>query len=173
MPIDKPELFKKEDFKILDPTCGSGVFLVAAYKRLLQWWAINNQKNGTVVYPKSDVALRILENNIYGVDIKETATLVSIFGLTTALLDKLTPQQIWNNLKFSDLSAKNIRTGSFFDWAKEPIGEIKNAIKQDGTTGHRVIAHLKTTSSQCAYCEVNSTGPNVPIGTGCVFRHLN
>jgi len=119
MPIDKPELFQNEDFKVLDPTCGSGVFLVAAYKRLLQWWAINNQKNGAVVYPKSDVALRILENNIYGVDIKETATLVSIFGLTTALLDKLTPQQIWNNLKFSDLSAKNIRTGSFFDWAKE------------------------------------------------------
>jgi len=154
MPVDKPELFKDEDFKILDPTCGSGVFLVAAYKRLLQWWAINNQKNGTLVYPKSDVALRILENNIYGVDIKETATLVSIFGLTTALLDKLTPQQIWNNLKFSDLSAKNIRTGSFFDWAKEnkeqqlkfdlvignpPFNPIKGLSKKEAVTDSELV----------------------------------
>lgn len=154
MPIDKPELFKNEDFKILDPTCGSGVFLVAAYKRLLQWWAINNQKNGDVVYPKGDVALRILENNIYGVDIKETATLVSIFGLTTALLDKLTPQQIWNNLKFSDLSAKNIRTGSFFDWANEnkehrlkfdlvignpPFNPIKGISKKEAVTDTELI----------------------------------
>lgn len=154
MPIDKPELFKNEDFKILDPTCGSGVFLVAAYKRLLQWWAINNQKNGNVVYPKGDIALRILENNIYGVDIKETATLVSIFGLTTALLDKLTPQQIWNNLKFSDLSTKNIRTGSFFDWAKEnkehrlkfdlvignpPFNPIKGISKKEAVTDTELI----------------------------------
>jgi hypothetical protein len=154
MPLDKPELFKNEDFKILDPTCGSGVFLVAAYKRLLQWWAINNQKNGNIVYPKSDVALRILENNIFGVDIKETATLVSIFGLTTALLDKLTPQQIWNNLKFSDLSTNNIRTGSFFDWAKKnkqqslkydlvignpPFNPIKGLSKKEAITDDELI----------------------------------
>jgi len=119
MPLDKPELFANERFRILDPTCGSGVFLVTAYKRLLQWWVINNSKDGLVVYPTSDVALRILENNIFGVDINDTATLVSIFGLTTALLDKLTPQQIWGNLKFSDLSSNNVQTDDFFNWAKQ------------------------------------------------------
>lgn len=117
MPLDKPELFKDEIFKILDPTCGSGVFLVAAYKRLLQWWAINNSSNDNIIYPQAKEALKILEENIFGVDIKETATLVSIFGLTTALLDKLTPQEIWNNLKFNDLSERNIQNDNFFDWA--------------------------------------------------------
>ncbi|MBN8876774.1 MAG: N-6 DNA methylase [Sphingobacteriales bacterium] len=117
MPLDKPENFKTNSFKILDPACGSGVFLVAAYKRLLQWWAINNSTQNNIQYPNSKTAQKILEDNIFGVDVKKTATLVSVFSLTTALLDKLTPQEIWNNLKFKDLSQKNIQHNSFFDWA--------------------------------------------------------
>lgn len=158
MPLDKPELFANESFRVLDPTCGSGVFLVAAYKRLLQWWVINNYKNGNVVYPRSDVALRILENNIFGVDIKETATLVSIFGLTTALLDKLTPQQIWGSLKFSELSNNNIRTNNFFDWAKTnhdqtfdlvignpPFNPIKGLSKKDAVSDDDLATfHINT-----------------------------
>lgn len=117
MPLNKPELFKNKTFRILDPACGSGVFLVAAYKRLLQWWALNNSTGHNIQYPNSKEAKRILEENIFGVDVKRTATLVSVFGLTTALLDKLSPQEIWNNLKFSDLNEKNIQENNFFDWA--------------------------------------------------------
>lgn len=117
MPLDRSrELFADGIFKILDPACGSGVFLVAAYKRLLQWWIINNSNDGVIQYPTSTEALKILEDNIFGVDIKETATLVSIFGLTTALIDTLTPKELWNNLKFSDLGNRNIQSNSFFDW---------------------------------------------------------
>ena len=118
MPLDTPELFKNEKFRVLDPTCGSGVFLVAAYKRMLQWWAINNSKNGVVKYPDKETAQRILEANIFGVDIEETAVLVSIFGLMIALLDKLTPKGIWNNLTFKNLSEDNIQWSNFIDWAK-------------------------------------------------------
>jgi type I restriction-modification system DNA methylase subunit len=117
MPLNRADLFQTESFKILDPSCGSGVFLVAAYKRLLQWWAINNSTPDNIQYPDSKKAQKILEDNIYGVDVKEMAVLVSIFGLTTALLDKLTPKQIWNNLKFEDLSQKNIQRNNFFKWA--------------------------------------------------------
>ena len=117
MPLDKPELFLDKKYKVLDPSCGSGVFLVAAYKRLLQWRAINNSSPNKIQYPQSKEAQKILENNIFGVDVKETATLVSIFGLTTALLNKLTPKEIWNNLKFNDLTKRNIIHNSFFEWA--------------------------------------------------------
>ncbi|MES2108771.1 MAG: N-6 DNA methylase [Bacteroidota bacterium] len=119
MPLHKPELFSDQNFKVLDPTCGSGVFLVAAFKRLLQWWAINHIENNVIRYPDSKEAQKILEDNIFGIDVKKTATLVSVFGLTTALLDKLTPQEIWNNLKFKDLSQKNIQHRDFFEWALE------------------------------------------------------
>ncbi|MFK7949023.1 MAG: class I SAM-dependent DNA methyltransferase [Saprospiraceae bacterium] len=111
MPLDKSNLFINEDFKILDPACGSGVFLVAAYKRLLQWWFINNEKP-----IDSETAKRILGKNIFGVDIEETAVLVSIFGLTTTLLDRLSPKEIWNNLEFKDLSEGNIQEANFKDW---------------------------------------------------------
>ena len=118
MPLDQPELFNNGHFKILDPACGSGVFLVAAYKRLLQWWTIKQyNKTNQIVYPDKAIAQKILEDNIFGVDIEETATFVSIFGLTIALLDKLTPKEIWNNLKFQNLSERNISRANFKDWA--------------------------------------------------------
>ena len=119
MPLDKPELFQNNDFKVLDPACGSGVFLVAAYKRMLQWWTINNwQRTGQITYPNQTIAKQILEDNIFGVDIEKVAALVSIFGLTTAFLDKLTPKEIWNNLRFKDLSEKNIQGINFTTWAR-------------------------------------------------------
>ncbi len=124
MPLDNPpaSFINKFEYKILDPACGSGVFLVAAFKRMLQWWAIlESQKTGQILYPDVSIAKKILETNIYGVDVKATAVRVSIFGLTTALLDFLTPKQVWSKLKFKDLTYRNIvhavpPTG-FFQWA--------------------------------------------------------
>lgn len=124
MPLDVPPISFIETgiYKILDPTCGSGVFLVAAYKRLLQWWTIlESQKTGKIVYPDVSTAQKILEDNLFGVDVKSTAVRVTIFGLTTALLDFLTPKQVWSKLKFKDLTYRNIvhadpPTG-FFKWA--------------------------------------------------------
>jgi hypothetical protein len=133
MPLDKSNLFADQKFKVLDPTCGSGVFIVAAYKRLLQWWAINNISDGDIQYPSAKVAKRILEENIFGVDVKETAILVSILGLTTALLDKLSPKEIWNQLRFPDLTQKNLQCSNFFKWASQT--------KQSGQTFDLVIGN--------------------------------
>lgn len=128
MPLEHAELFENQSFRILDPACGSGVFLVAAYKRLLQWWAINHwRKTKTIVYPDKETAKQILERNIFGVDIEEVAALVTIFGLTTAFLDKLTPKEIWNDLTFQNLSDKNIKGNiNFIDWAKTAKANNEN-----------------------------------------------
>ena len=118
MPLEAYKQFEQGDYKVLDPACGSGVFLVAAYKRLLQWWVLNNRDaTNKIEYPTSEQALAILENNIFGVDVKDTAILVSIFGFTSALLDILTPKEIWGKLKFKDLKQKNLFVASFFEWA--------------------------------------------------------
>ncbi len=119
MPLDKAEIyFSSDQFKILDPSCGSGVFLVAAYKRMLQWWAVNHYKKNTkkIKFPDKKICQKILENNIFGVDINSTATLISVFSLTIALLDKLETKEIWNNLKLNSLR-DNIQTQNFFEWA--------------------------------------------------------
>lgn len=121
MPLDKPQLFKEEKFTVLDPTCGSGIFLVAAYKRLLQWWMINNNslKTNVILYPSSEIAQKILVDNIFGVDVKPTAVLITIFSLTTTLVEKLSAKEIWNHLKFRDLGEKNIQQYNFFEWVKD------------------------------------------------------
>lgn len=117
MPLDKAqEFFADEKFKVFDPACGSGIFLVAALKRMVQWKVILHYKaTGKVAYPDIETIKRITRNNIFGTDIEKGATLVTIFSLCIALCDKLSPMQIWNKLRFDEeIVEKNIRTTDFF-----------------------------------------------------------
>ncbi|WGH75384.1 N-6 DNA methylase [Tenacibaculum tangerinum] len=47
MPLKDYNKVELSNYKVLDPACGSGIFLVLAYKRLVQWWKLQNnmQKN--------------------------------------------------------------------------------------------------------------------------------
>lgn len=121
MPIYKAqEFFSNENFKVLDPSCGSGIFLVTALKRMVQWKAIlHYNQTGEVKYPDQETIKRIIRNNIFGVDIEQEATLISIFSLSIALCDKLSPMQIWEDLRFDDLSINNIQTKNFFQFFNE------------------------------------------------------
>jgi hypothetical protein len=109
MPLNAP----REAFKILDPACGSGIFLVGAYKRMIQWWRLNN--NWEKPQKENINALKqILVNNIYGCDLEEEAVTLSYFSLGLALLDALSPKEIWNNVHFDNLVGKNLIPGDFF-----------------------------------------------------------
>lgn len=115
MPLENPS----PNFKVLDPACGSGIFLVSAYKRLIDWWRINrHQQTGKWVKPdKEDLEelKEILRSSIYGVDIEGEAVDLSIFSLSLTLCDMLSPKVIWENLRFDDLS-ENILKSDFFEW---------------------------------------------------------
>lgn len=110
MPINSPK--QTTDFKVIDPACGSGIFLVIAYKRLIQWWRILNKYKR----PSLDTLKSLLCQSIYGIDIKEESAKLTAFSLCIALCDELTPKQIWNDLKFDDLTQKNIIYSDFFAW---------------------------------------------------------
>ncbi len=115
MPINKP----KKDFKILDPACGSGIFLVSAYKRIIDWWRVSNyEKTGEWILPGKDnldELKRLLKESIYGIDIESEAVDLAIFSLSLTLCDILSPKVIWENLRFDDLS-NNLIGSDFFDW---------------------------------------------------------
>jgi hypothetical protein len=115
MPINQP----KENFKILDPACGSGIFLVSAYKRIIDWWRVSNyEKTGKWVFPGKEnlnELKRLLKESIYGVDIATEAVDLAIFSLSLTLCDILSPKVIWENLRFDDLS-DNVVGSDFFDW---------------------------------------------------------
>ncbi|OYD40437.1 Eco57I restriction-modification methylase domain-containing protein [Sphingobacterium cellulitidis] len=111
MPLTNEET----DFKILDPACGSGVFLVGAYRRLIYRW---RKKNGWD-YPDLGTLKKLLRDNIYGVELKKEAAELTIFSLSLALCDELTPLQIWKDLRFDDLHKENILHDDFFTAVKD------------------------------------------------------
>jgi hypothetical protein len=163
MPLNLPkENYLKNgkiDYKVLDPSCGSGIFLVSAYKRLLDWWWINHYAN-IPTNPKelSDILQDILENNIYGVDINKTATQISIFSLTLTFLDRIDPKLFWGDFELKSLSKKNVTDKDFFDWnpvngvaidlaiGNPPFIKNKEAVKKSG------FSHLPIPQNNLAFC---------------------
>ncbi len=115
LPIDNPIA----NFRLIDGSCGSGIFLVKAYKRLIEWWRYSKYLEaggkGNLPKPTLRTLKAVLKHSIYGVDIKEDATRLTIFSLALALCDMLTPKQIWTELKFDDLS-ENILFDDFFNY---------------------------------------------------------
>jgi len=109
MPLHVP----RESFKILDPACGSGIFLVGAYKRMIQWWRLKNEWKKPQK-ENIEALKQILLNNVYGCDLEEEAVTLSYFSLELALLDALSPKEIWNNVHFDNLVGKNLIPGDFF-----------------------------------------------------------
>lgn len=99
------------NFKILDPACGSGVFLVGAYRRLIYRWRKANNWNR----PNLAKLKALLKNNIFGCDKDKDAVNLSIFSLSLALCDELTPLQIWDNLEFDSLDQENLLHDDFFN----------------------------------------------------------
>ncbi len=71
-----------DDARILDPACGSGVFLVDAFRRLVWKKKVILERELT----HEDI-LDILINQIYGVDVEPGAVEVTAFSLYLALLE--------------------------------------------------------------------------------------
>lgn len=111
MPLKQPQ----QNFKIIDVSCGSGIFLVKTYKRIVQWWRYEQwQKTGELKKPSLTVLKDLLLKSIYGIDIQEDAIRLSIFSLALAILDEVDlDPKTWGKLRFPDLS-NNIVTQDFF-----------------------------------------------------------
>ena len=106
-----------ENVKLIDPTCGSGIFLVTAYKRLVQRWRLKNQKEGKLANTNPKTLKDILSKNIYGVDVNQNSVNLSIFSLQLAVCSMLTPKQIWVDFGHLDnLENKNIIHQDFFEY---------------------------------------------------------
>lgn len=96
---------------VLDPSCGSGIFLVGAFKRLVTHWRSRHRwKRPSVEDVKS-----ILARSIHGVEMEQTAVDLTAFSLALALCDSLDPPVIWSQLRFDKLGGRNLRCGDFFD----------------------------------------------------------
>lgn len=117
MPMTSP----KKGIKLIDVCCGSGIFLVAAFKRLVQWWQQEQyKKTGGIISPTIRKLKSVLTESIFGVDIEPEAVRLAVFSLTIAICDMLDPTIMWKELieeKLVDLS-DNIIVQDFFNFIK-------------------------------------------------------
>ncbi len=75
--------------KIIDFACGSGSFLISAYKRLIQL----DQKQFGSVKEKIDYRIKLIKDNIYGIEKEKTARRLSVFSMYLSILDDLSTDE--------------------------------------------------------------------------------
>ena len=161
MPLDRYEKFNDGKFKIIDPACGSGIFCVSAYQRLIDWHIINEYKKTSTWNRnlKIETLKKILAENIFGIDKEQEAVNIAVFSLTLALLEKLTPKQLWEDLdfedkntnrskKFKNLKEKNIRYDDFFSYLQTAKKDFDLVIgnppfNPDGMSNAEYFKHIE------------------------------
>jgi hypothetical protein len=123
--------------RILDPACGSGIFLTQAYRRL----AFKATEASSAPLSFEELA-DLLTTSIFGVDQSAAAISVAAFGLCLALLEETDPPNAWNSAKLPKLIDANLLVQDFF-------AEITPAFSEfDVIAGNPPWqSHLPTTAS--------------------------
>lgn len=99
--------------RVLDPTCGSGIFLVTIFQRIASYLNKNNNPN------RWD-SLKEAASNLYGTDTNSTAIQIAAFSLALALLNEREPREIESELVGSKpilprLKGNCLLTRNFFE----------------------------------------------------------
>lgn len=98
------------DIRVLDPACGSGVFLVKSFQRLVHRWKLAHPAQSL----RAPVLRRLLERNIFGVDKDPHAVRVASFSLYLAMCDEIEPRHYWTQVVFPSMRQKRLICSDFF-----------------------------------------------------------
>ncbi len=135
--------------KILDPACGSGSFLLGAFRRLIEWhedyynahpekiskgakaecWHDKDHPDGPRYRLTARTKGRILVNNIYGVDIDPQAVEVTIMSLYLKVLEDVDRAMLMKTALLPPLDG-NIKCGNsligsdYWDFVRAEQGEL-------------------------------------------------
>lgn len=112
---------------ILDPACGSGIFLVESYRRLIKRWKLANNQSSIPF----DELKRLLLDNIFGIDMDSQAIRVAAFSLYLAIIDELDVTTLWKDtshrlpylINDSNDNSSNEKQGRNL-WCRNTITEI-------------------------------------------------
>ncbi|POY39917.1 hypothetical protein C3L50_08790 [Flavobacterium alvei] len=123
LPISANEEDLKTNVKLADVSCGSGIFITTAFKRLVQRLRVRKWvEAGRPTYlpnPTLKEVKDILTKNIFGVDLHPTAVKLTKFSLQLALCQLVPNDELWtwNDEKvFENLENENIFQEDFFDF---------------------------------------------------------
>jgi len=83
-----PEV-RANGFSVLDPACGSAIFLVRLFQKMIEEYRRNNGGNAPEWF-----RLRKFVEHLHGWDIQESAVRIGVFSLYVALLEQVYPPAI-------------------------------------------------------------------------------
>ena len=140
--------------RVLDPAMGSGVFLVGAYRRIVEASLKKGQTRLSL-----DLLHTLMTNNIFGIELNATACHVAAFSLYLTMLDYVDPIEAADYTKWPTLvgqprlfppmltatneRAANIRSGDFFS-------TVADDLRCDLVVGNPPWVQLKTLRSEDA-----------------------
>lgn len=110
--------------RFLDPSCGSGIFLVTLFNRMADEWYKRNEDADDKI--KIQVLSSFLVKNLCGVDVNLTACRITCFSLYVALLDQFEPPYLRELRKqngeilpkllvYEQKQWRNVENGSIFE----------------------------------------------------------
>lgn len=151
--------------KILDPCCGSGIFLVLTYRKLIEL-ALAQSPN-TKLRPTE---LRtILVESLYGVERNKDACYVTEFSLILTLLNYIDPPDLHRNkqFKFPSLHNTQIFECDFFD---DESDFWKQDQKFDWVVGNPpwIEPEKKSTTEQLALAWIKNNSEEKPVSNNRV-----
>jgi type I restriction-modification system DNA methylase subunit len=114
----------KQEGKLLDPSCGSGIFLVLAFRKM---YTAPVDITGT--YEKIQHRLDFIKRNIFGIEIENTAVRLAVFSLYLEVLNDITASEL-NKLITEIIQAKDNKALFSIDFS-ENIQET-NALIEKG-----------------------------------------
>jgi type I restriction-modification system DNA methylase subunit len=119
------------NLKILDPACGSGIFLVKVFQRLIHRWKLDHNDPIPV-----DVLRTLLERNIFGIDIDKEAVRVASFSLYMTMIDNIDPLRYLEEVRFPRLRNKRLFDSDFFAENKQGFRTKEDAETYDIVLGN-------------------------------------
>ena len=104
--------------KVLDPACGSGIFLVETLRKIIERYIILHPEIKEDSEEFKEALREIAVNNIFGIDKNLPAIQVAIFSIQLTLLDYQKPSSV-ESFRFPKLLHTNFFEADFFNTAHE------------------------------------------------------
>ena len=135
------------NMRILDPACGSGIFLVKAFQRLIYRWRRANPDQE----PRAPLLRELIANNLFGVDNNEHAVRVASFSLYLAMCDEIDPRQYWTQVKFPRLRGNSLIDEDFFEDSIAGFSSILDRRRYDLVIGNAPWGKKSVTEKAMAW----------------------
>ncbi len=148
--------------KVLDPSCGSGIFLVETLRRQILEYKQNNPHIEASQPEFKESIKALLVDNIFGIDKDKEALEIAVFSLYITLLDFFEEPRDINGFEFPNLLGTNLIEADFFD-TRHPFNKNFRQTGFDLILGNPPWGKVKSPYLEYIEARAKEEGKNIKI----------